>query len=84
MYLLYLKGAIVNEGGKSYIFLREKDKESWRFIPVEIIIGQQEDGYVEIKFLAHLNRFLICAEQCVLHAFGNEEKRNRRRNVQYL
>ncbi len=46
------EGAIVNEGGKSYIFLREKDKESWRFIPVEIIIGQQEDGYVEIKFLA--------------------------------
>lgn len=46
------EGAIVNEGGKSYIFLREKDKESWRFSPVEIIIGQQEDGFVEIKFLA--------------------------------
>lgn len=46
------EGAIVNEGGKSYIFLREKEKETWRFIPVEIIIGQQEDGYVEIKFLS--------------------------------
>lgn len=50
------EGAIINEDGKSVIFLSEKDKSNWKFEPLEVITGQQEDGFVEIKLLSPLKK----------------------------
>ena len=46
--------AIVNEGGKSYIFISEKMAEGWLFTPIEVITGQNEDGWIETKLLSPL------------------------------
>ena len=52
------EGAIVEEEGKSYIFMAEKHEEDgeteWAFQPVEIITGIEEDGWVEVKLLEPL------------------------------
>ena len=44
--------AIVNEGGKSYIFSAERVTDKWIFTPIEIISREQEDGWVEINLLS--------------------------------
>ncbi len=47
-------GAVVKEGGKNYIFSAQKEKEGMRFTPVEVVIGQTEDRWDEIKLLSPL------------------------------
>ena len=50
--------AIIEEEGKSYIFLAEEhEKEGeteWSFRPVEVITGEENEGWVEIKLLEPL------------------------------
>lgn len=55
------EGAIVNTDGKQVIFISEQDKDSWKFEPVEIVTGQQEDGFVEIKLLSPLKKGSLVA-----------------------
>ncbi len=44
--------AVVNEGGKSYIFTVEEKEGQWVFTPVEIIRGNNEEGWSEIRLLS--------------------------------
>ena len=50
--------AIVEEEGKSYIFIAEQHKENgeteWSFKPVEVITGEESEGWTEIKLLEPL------------------------------
>lgn len=50
--------AIIEEEGKSYIFVAEKHEENgeaeWSFKPVEVITGKENEGWVEIKLLQPL------------------------------
>ena len=50
--------AIIEEDGKSYIFLAEKQEENeeteWTFKPVEVRTGKGSEGWVEIKLLEPL------------------------------
>ncbi len=55
------EGAIVNADGKQVIFIAEQDKDNWKFEPVEIVTGQQEDGFVEIKLLSPLKKGSLVA-----------------------
>ena len=55
------EGAIVNEDGKHIIFVAEQDNDSWKFEPIEIGSGQQEDGFVEIKLLSPLKKGSLLA-----------------------
>ncbi len=48
------EGAVVKEGGKDYIFSAQKEKAGMRFTPVEVVVGQTEDGWDEIKLLSPL------------------------------
>lgn len=55
------EGAIVNEEEKQVIFTAERDNDNWRFEPVEVLTGQQEDGFVEIKLPAPLKKSSLVA-----------------------
>ncbi len=55
------EGAVVKEGGKHYIFSVQKEKAGMRFTPVEVIIGQREDGWDEIKLLSPLKQGTLFA-----------------------
>jgi cobalt-zinc-cadmium efflux system membrane fusion protein len=55
------EGAIVNEDGKQVIFISEQEGDNWKFEPVEILTGQQEDGIVEIKLLSPLKNGSLVA-----------------------
>ena len=46
--------AIVKESGKSYIFTVRTESDKWIFTPVEVVTGEEEDGWVEIKLLSPL------------------------------
>ncbi|MCM4159281.1 efflux RND transporter periplasmic adaptor subunit [Antarcticibacterium flavum] len=50
--------AIIEEEGKSYIFIAEKHEEDgeteWSFKPVEVVTGEENEGWVEIKLLEPL------------------------------
>ncbi|WP_439490106.1 efflux RND transporter periplasmic adaptor subunit [Algoriphagus sp.] len=50
--------AIIEEEGKSYIFIAEQHQENgeteWSFKPVEVITGEENEGWVEIKLLEPL------------------------------
>ncbi|UZH54158.1 efflux RND transporter periplasmic adaptor subunit [Salinimicrobium tongyeongense] len=52
------EGAVVEEEGKSYIFIAEKEQENgeteWSFKPVEVKTGEKNEGWVEIKLLEPL------------------------------
>ncbi len=45
------ESAVVTDGGEKYVFTVQKEKEGIRFTPVEVIIGQKEEGWDEIKLL---------------------------------
>jgi len=55
------EGAVVKEGGKHYIFSVQKEKAGIRFTPVEVVIGQREDGWDEIKLLSPLKQGTLFA-----------------------
>ncbi|MDD2306769.1 MAG: efflux RND transporter periplasmic adaptor subunit [Prolixibacteraceae bacterium] len=55
------EGAIVNDDGKSFIFISEQDGDNWKFSPLEVITGQQEDGFVEIKLLSPMKKGSLVA-----------------------
>jgi cobalt-zinc-cadmium efflux system membrane fusion protein len=55
------ESAIVNDDGKSFIFISEQDGDNWKFSPLEVITGQQEDGSVEIKLLSQLKKGSLVA-----------------------
>ena len=52
------ESGIVREGDKHYLFVAErttKNEESgWEFMPVEVVVGTSDDGWVEINFLQPL------------------------------
>lgn len=52
------ESAIVEDGGKTYLFTAEKHEENgdteWSFTPIEIMTGIEEDGWVEVKLLEPL------------------------------
>ena len=49
------ESAVVTEGGKQYVFSSQKEKDGIRFTPVEVVVGQKEDGWSEIKLLSPVN-----------------------------
>ena len=68
------EGAIVNEGGKSVIFISEQDENNWKFEPQEIITGQQEDGFVEIKLLSPLKKGSLVAKNNAYYLLSEMKK----------
>ena len=50
--------AIIEEEGKSYIFIAEEHEENgeteWSFKPVEVVTGEENEGWVEIRLLQPL------------------------------
>lgn len=50
--------AVIEEEGKSYIFIAEQQEENdeteWSFKPVEVMTGEKNEGWVEIKLLEPL------------------------------
>ena len=50
--------ALIEEEGKSYIFIAEQHEENgeteWSFKPVEVMTGEKNEGWVEIKLLQPL------------------------------
>lgn len=68
------EGAIVNEGEKSIIFISEQEEGSWKFEPLEIITGQQEDGFVEIKLLSPLKKGSLVANNNAYYLLSEMKK----------
>ncbi|MAT54902.1 MAG: efflux transporter periplasmic adaptor subunit [Saprospirales bacterium] len=49
------ESALVRDGDRFFIFSAEKaDSDYWRFKPVEVVAGNDDDGWVEIKLLEPL------------------------------
>lgn len=55
------EAAIVNIDGKKIIFMAEQKDKTWEFKPIEIKTGQQENGFVEIKLLAPIEKGSLIA-----------------------
>ncbi|MBU3928631.1 MAG: efflux RND transporter periplasmic adaptor subunit, partial [Bacteroidetes bacterium] len=55
------ESAIVNDEGKPIIFISERANGIWNFKPEEIITGQQDVGFVEIKLLSPLKKGSLVA-----------------------
>ncbi|MBL1232474.1 MAG: efflux RND transporter periplasmic adaptor subunit [Flavobacteriales bacterium] len=54
------EAGVVREGDKYFIFTAEQEKDNgkteWTFTPVEVIVGANDDGWVEIKLLKLLKK----------------------------
>lgn len=50
--------AVLKEGDRYYVFTASKeaegDAEEWKFVPLEVAIGTQSDGWTEVKLLSPL------------------------------
>lgn len=50
--------AIIEEEGKSYVFVAQKHEDNgkteWSFKPIEVITGEENEGWVEVKLLEPL------------------------------
>ncbi len=68
------EAAIVNEGGKSIIFISAQEEGSWKFEPQEVITGQQEDGFVEIKLLSPLKKGSLVATNNAYYLLSEMKK----------
>lgn len=48
--------AVLKEGDRYYVFTTSKeaegDEEEWKFVPLEVAIGTQSDGWTEVKLLS--------------------------------
>ncbi len=53
------EAAVVKEGNKHFIFVAKKEtiqgKTVWAFKPIEVIVGDIDNGWIEIKFLQSLD-----------------------------
>ena len=56
---------VVREGEKFYIFTAEQEEKEgeieWEFEPIEVVVGDEDDGWVEVKPLEPLNKNTIVA-----------------------
>jgi len=68
------EGAVVNERGKNYIFSMQKEKDGMRFTPVEVIIGQKEDGWDQIKLLSPLTHGTLFARNGAYYLISEMKK----------
>ena len=68
------EAAVVKEGGKHYIFSVQKEKEGIRFTPVEVVIGQTEDGWDEIKLLSPLKPGTLFARNGAYYLISEMKK----------
>lgn len=54
------EAGVVREGDKYFIFTAEQEKDNgkteWAFKPIEVIVGANDDGWVEIKLLKPLKK----------------------------
>jgi cobalt-zinc-cadmium efflux system membrane fusion protein len=68
------EAAVVKEGGKHYIFSVQKKNEGIRFTPVEVIIGQIEDGWDEIRLLSPLKQGTLFARNGAYYVLSEMKK----------
>ena len=66
--------AVVTEDGKSYIFTVEKNNEAVTFTPVEVVTGEKEDGWVEIKLLSLLKPGVKIAQNGAYYILSEMKK----------
>ncbi len=45
------ENAIAKEGGKSFVFSIEKEGDAFSFVPHEVTLGTEDDGWVAVNFL---------------------------------
>ena len=47
------ESGVVREGDKNFIFIADieenHDENEWHFKPIEVVVGEQDDGWVEVK-----------------------------------
>ncbi len=68
------ESAVITEGGKYYIFSVEKEKRGLRFTPVEVAIGQKEEGWVELKLLSPLQPGTLFAHNGAYYIISEMKK----------
>ncbi|MDO6819978.1 efflux RND transporter periplasmic adaptor subunit [Zobellia sp. 1_MG-2023] len=46
------ESAIAKDGDKTFVFTVEKEADTFRFVPHEVTLGTEDDGWVAVNFLA--------------------------------
>ncbi|WP_299779331.1 efflux RND transporter periplasmic adaptor subunit [uncultured Formosa sp.] len=49
------ESAIIKEGTRFYVFTVEKENNDWSFKPIEVILGQKDEGWITVKFPKEIN-----------------------------
>jgi len=68
------EGAVVSDGGKHYIFSVQKEKKGMRFTPVEVFVGQKEDGWNQIRLLSSLKSGTLFARNGAYYLISEMKK----------
>jgi cobalt-zinc-cadmium efflux system membrane fusion protein len=59
------ESGVVREGDKSFIFVADEDNDhgetEWVFKPIEVVEGEKDDGWIEIKPLESIENVLHVA-----------------------
>lgn len=66
--------AVVKEGDKSFVFLAEKDGDSWELEPMEVIVGKSDNGWLEIRLLKQLNENQLLALNSAYYLMAEMKK----------
>ena len=67
--------AVVESGGKSYIFSAYHDKNGeWKFIPVEVSVGRNEAGFIEITPVSNLAHGTQISVNCAYYILSEMKK----------
>ena len=55
------ESAIFREGEKYFIFSAKKEKSSWKFKPLEVTVGENDNGWTQINLLKPLKKGTLIA-----------------------
>ncbi len=72
------ESGVVKEGGKHYIFIAEKEGDSdiseWGFIPLEVLVGATDNGWVEVKLLQKTDSKIQVAQNNAYYLMAEMKK----------
>lgn len=68
------EGAIVREGDKHFLFIAKKEGGKWSFRPREVVIGEVDNGWVELKFIESPEETILVAHSSAYYLMAEMKK----------
>lgn len=72
--LAFPESAISREGDKFFVFSAEKEGDDWRFVPIEVTLGENDGEWIAVRFLQSVQPSTLFAQNNAYYLMAEMKK----------